>query len=263
MFMEERQKDIVKKVNETGRILVSEIQELYQVSADCARRDLRILESKGLLQRTHGGAIAAAPKGIYPPTTYNPKDLKEVRPDCLAIARRAVDFIEDKDVIYITTSLVGYYMAEHLPEDIQITALTNSVTIAATLRKRMNVSVILLGGEMSHRGHCHDFYTIQMIKNIRIDKAFLSHTALSLDFGASVHNSAGVEFGKAVMKNSSVNIGLYPSEKTGKNSIHSVCRAEDYDVLITDCNVSEDFLLQAKERGIVVETVDVEGRNSV
>ena len=52
MFMEERQKDIVKRVNETGRILVSEIQSLYQVSADCARKDLRLLESKGLLQRT-------------------------------------------------------------------------------------------------------------------------------------------------------------------------------------------------------------------
>ena len=123
----------------------------------------------------------------------------------------------------------------------------------------MNVSVILLGGEMSHRGHCHDFYTIQMVKNIRIDKAFLSHTALSLDFGASIHDSAGVEFGKAVMDSSSVNIGLYPSKKIGKNSIHSVCRLSDYDLLITDENVSEDFLTQARELGVVVETVDVKG----
>ena len=62
MFMEERHEDIVRRVNEKGRIKVSEIQELYQVSADCARRDLRFLESKGLLQRTHGGAIAASHK---------------------------------------------------------------------------------------------------------------------------------------------------------------------------------------------------------
>ena len=31
MFMEERQKDIISKINETGRILVSEIQEYYQI----------------------------------------------------------------------------------------------------------------------------------------------------------------------------------------------------------------------------------------
>ena len=49
MFMEERQKDIVRKINETGRILVTEIQEFYQVSADCARRDLK----NGGIFRTH------------------------------------------------------------------------------------------------------------------------------------------------------------------------------------------------------------------
>ena len=259
MFMEERQKDIVKKINVTGRILVSEIQELYKISADCARRDLRVLESKGLLQRTHGGAIAVAPKGTYPSPTYNPIDIKETKNDYLAVAKRAVECIESDDIIYITTSLVGYYMAENLSENIPVTVLTNSITIAEVLRKKMNISVILLGGEMSHRGHCHDYYTIQMVKNIRIDKAFMSHTALSLDFGASIHNSAGVEFGKAVMENSSMNIGLYPSKKIGKNSIHSVCQINEYDLLITDNNVSEDFLIQAKELGIVVETVDVKG----
>lgn len=259
MFMEERQKDIVRRINETRRILVSEIQELYQISADCARRDLRVLESKGLLQRTHGGAIAVTPKGSYPSPTYNPVDIKEVQADYLAVAKKAVEHIENEDIIYITTSLVGYYMAENLPDDVSMTVLTNSVTIAEVLRTKMNVSVILLGGEMSHRGHCHDFYTIQMVKNIRIDKAFLSHTALSLDFGASIHDSAGVEFGKAVMDSSSVNIGLYPSKKIGKNSIHSVCRISDYDLLITDENVSEDFLTQARELGVVVETVDVKG----
>ena len=259
MFMEERQKDIVRKINETGRILVTEIQEFYQVSADCARRDLRVLESRGLLQRTHGGAIAVTSGQNYPPATYNPIDLKEIRTDYLAVAKRAVAYIESEDVVYITTSLVGYYMAENLPEDIPVTVLTNSVTIAEVLRKKMNISVILLGGEMSHRGHCHDFYTIQMVKNIRINKAFLSHTALSPDFGASLHDSAGVAFGKAVMENSSVNIGLYPSKKTGKNSVHSVCRITDYDILITDNNVSEDFMLQVKEMGVEIEAVDVKG----
>lgn len=150
-------------------------------------------------------------------------------------------------------------MAENVPEDVAITVLTNSVTIAEVLRKKMNVSVILLGGEMSHGGHCHDFYTVQMVKNIRMDKAFLSHTALSLDFGASIHDPAGVEFGQAVMKNSGMNIGLYPSKKIGKNSIHSVCQLKDYDLLITDDHVSEDFLLQVRELRVDIETVNWKG----
>ena len=93
MFMEERQKEILNRVNRTGRILVSEIQECYQISADCARRDLRILESKGLLQRTHGGAIAVNPKEIYPTPTYNPIEIKEIQTDYLAVAGKAIEYI--------------------------------------------------------------------------------------------------------------------------------------------------------------------------
>lgn len=210
-----------------------------------------------MLQRTHGGAIAIASKEIYPEKLYNPKDLPEVREDYLAVAQGAIRYIKEQDVIYITTSSVGYYMALNLPDELRITVLTNSVTIAETLRKKENISVILLGGEMSHRGHCHDFYTIQMVKNIQIDKSFLLHSALSIEFGASIHSSAGVEFGKAVMENSKMNIGMYPSKKIRWNSIHSVCRIGDYDLLITDERVSEDFLAQAEDIGIKVDVVNL------
>ena len=257
MFIEERQKDIVRRVNEAGRILVSDIQEIYHVSADCARRDLRQLESKGLLKRTYGGAMAISAVGILPAKTYNPKDLKEIKKDYYAVAQRALQHIEENEVIYITTSSIGYYMAANFPDDLQVTVLTNSVTIAETLRKKENVSVILLGGEMSHRGHCHDHYTVQMVQNIRIDKAFLSHTGLTVDFGASLHDSSGIDFAKAVMKNSKINIGLYPAEKIGKNSIHSVCKINEYDLIITDDKTPEDFREQVSELGVMLEVVEV------
>lgn len=38
-------------------------------------------------------------------------------------------------------------------------------------------------------------------------------------------------------------------------SIHSVCGINDYDLLIMDNNVSEDFLTQIRELGVAVETV--------
>ena len=82
-----------------------------------------------------------------------------------------------------------------------------------------------------------DFYTIQMVQNIRMDKAFLSHAVLSLDFGTSIHDPAGVKFGRA------------------ENSLHSVCQVKDYDLLITNDNVSEDFLIQVRELGVDIETV--------
>ena len=64
--------------------------------------------------------IRDRPKGIYPDITYNPKDLQEVKKDYLAVAKRATEYIEEQDVIYITTSSVGYYMAENLPDNLTV-----------------------------------------------------------------------------------------------------------------------------------------------
>ena len=52
---------------------------------------------------------------------------------------------------------------------------------------------------------------------------------------------------------------LYLFKKIGKNSVHSVCQVQDYDLLITDNKVSEDFLIRARELGAAIETVDLRG----
>ena len=57
MFIEERHQAILDLISENGRISIGEIVEKFEVSIDSARRDLRLLEEKGLLKRTHGGAI--------------------------------------------------------------------------------------------------------------------------------------------------------------------------------------------------------------
>ena len=54
----------------------------------------------------------------------------------MAVAKWAVECIEEQDVIYITTSSVRYYIAMNLPDPLKITVLTNSVTIAEVVRKK-------------------------------------------------------------------------------------------------------------------------------
>ena len=85
----------------------------------------------------------------------------------------------------------------------------------------------------------------------------MSHTALSLDFWASFHDSVGIEFRKSIIQNSSINIGLYSSKKIRENSTHFVCQVNDNDSLIIDYNTSEGFLTQAKELGVAIDIVDI------
>lgn len=57
MFNEQRQEEILKALEEQGRVSVEELNKSLKVSPSTIRRDLEEMEGKGLLRRTHGGAI--------------------------------------------------------------------------------------------------------------------------------------------------------------------------------------------------------------
>lgn len=44
-------------VRRIGSVSVEELVDTYQVSVETIRRDLRILDEKGFLRRTYGGAV--------------------------------------------------------------------------------------------------------------------------------------------------------------------------------------------------------------
>ena len=57
MFREERLQNIIEILNESGSVTVLGLKDKYQVSAMTIRRDLITLEDRGLIERTHGGAL--------------------------------------------------------------------------------------------------------------------------------------------------------------------------------------------------------------
>ena len=137
MFIEERHKKILEMLQKNKSITNQEIQDMFGISYDSAKRDLRLLEEQGMLKRTHGGAILRETIGAQ----YNIGDLTakervaKVDPNYLAIAKKAVTCINDNDVIFITGASIGYLMTQNLPHDLNCTIVTNSISIADNLRQ--------------------------------------------------------------------------------------------------------------------------------
>lgn len=258
MFIEERHQAILDIISANGRISIGEIQEKFNVSLDSARRDLRILEEKGLLKRTHGGAIQTRQIALGKPPKVTAKDITVVKENYMAIAQKAVSMIKDNDVIFITSATVGYFMAQNLPSDIRIRVVTNSIIIAEELRKKDNISVILLGGEMDNKGNCYDAFAIEMITRLRFDKCFITSACISPKFGLSIQKSQAISFWNAVIDSSKETIGLFPTEKIGFESIVSICPANRLNTLITDWDASEEDLSDFEEQGISIIVVEKE-----
>lgn len=250
MFIEERHQKILEILETKGSISTSEIQRKFGVGYDSAKRDLRILEEKGLLKRTHGGAIAVRQIGAGKPSNITCKDFSEVKPNYLAIAKKAVGMINDNDVVFITSASVGFLMARIISENLKIRVVTNSIIIAEELRNKQNISVILLGGEMDHKGNCYDSFAIETIKKLRFDKCFLTSAAISANFGLSIQKTQAISFWNAIIDSSKKSIGLYPTEKIGIDSIVSICPANRLDTIITDWDALEEDLKGFDEQGI-------------
>ena len=53
---EERQREILRRLNSHGRVLAAELSTALAVSEDSIRRDLRELAARGLCRRVYGGA---------------------------------------------------------------------------------------------------------------------------------------------------------------------------------------------------------------
>lgn len=258
MFIEERHRLILEYLAKNGSITTNDIIEQYNVSYDTAKRDLRILDEKGLLKRTHGGALPLHQVAIGRPPRETIRDVVSIKENYYQIALKAVSMIADNDVVYLSPATVGYFMAKNMPTDRKVKVVTNSIIIAEELRPRDNISVILLGGEMDHKGNCYDSIAVETIRRLRFDKSFITSAFISVQFGLSIQKTIAISFYEAIVASSKKVIGLYPKEKIGFDSVVSICPAEKLDIMITDWDAAETDLASFEEKGIDVIMVEKE-----
>lgn len=153
---------------------------------DSARRDLRILEEKGLLKRTHGGAIPIMQVGIVP---HRYRDMKNmtILDNYDLIAKKAATFVKENDVVYLTSGSVGFLMLRHLPKDIRYTLVVNSVALADELKYWDNITVYIVGGKMRMHGTASliDSFATAFVKNMYFDISFMTCAGVDATFGLS------------------------------------------------------------------------------
>ena len=64
LFAQERQKEILALLEAEQKVLVPQLCRQFSVSPATIRNDLNDLEARGLLRRTHGGAIPLSRTGL-------------------------------------------------------------------------------------------------------------------------------------------------------------------------------------------------------
>jgi len=259
MFIEERHQAILQAIQENGRISIGEIQEKFNVSVDSARRDLRLLEERGLLKRTHGGAIPIPQIGLLPPRHRDAKEM-EVYDNYKAIAKKGAGYIKENDIVYLTSGSVGFIMLKYLPRDIKYTLVLNSVSLAEELKYWDNITVYIVGGKMRMHGTTSlvDSFATAFVKNMHFDLCLMTAGGIDAGFGVSNGTDETATFQRAVIEHSRSKVLLMPHQRIGYKNFIKVCDTNKFDTLITDWDAVEDELLKIEETGVQVVVVGKE-----
>lgn len=261
MLMEERQKEIAEWLEEKHTLTIAEITERYGISSESARRDLRILESKGLCKRTYGGALKAQQVSVRPPQDRNFDELP-VFENYDKIAQKAASYIHKNDIVYLTGGSFGYLMLNHLPKDFFYTLVVNSIDLANRLRTMENIDIYMAGGKMRRSSSIVDTMATDFVSRLHFDLAFLTGGGLTADFGLSNGTDETATFQRKIIQNSRKKILLLPSQKIGVNAFIKVCDIDCFDLLITDWDCVEDELTKIEEKNIDVFIVEQENKEN-
>jgi DeoR family fructose operon transcriptional repressor len=250
---EKRKRIILNHLNKDEEISILRVAELCNISEVTARRDLIELEQKGYLIRTHGGAVRSSLTEnlfSFDNKAYLNKNAKE------KIAKAAVFFIEEGDVLYIDCGTTVYYLSRHLCRFRKLRVITNSLPVAAELLNHPQIKVNLIGGELDHeRKALYGPMTEGFLEKYRANKAFIGAAGVSLETGLSANGEKeGATTGKMANNAEEVYL-LCDSTKIGKDAFSAYSPLSVLTSIITDHGI--DPVIRNEIRKLNIDIIAV------
>ena len=238
LFAEERHYKLVEFIHAHTKATVHELINQFGVSSATIRNDLRTLEQRGLISRTHGGAMIRTRSG-YEEALQQRKVHNRIEKQL--IARLALEKINDGDTIVIDTGTTMLELAKLLSEKRDLIIITNDIEIAGLLCNMEQHTLIVIGGTVRKRFRCTAGSLSQgMLSDMVVDKAFMAANNFDVKRGASTPDIDTAETKKAMIRIAAKRFLLCAHEKFGTQSFARFAETKDFDVIITDAVLPDE-----------------------
>ena len=180
-----RQRDILKTLQQTRQVDVTELAQRFGVSGMTIRRDLAELDEAGQLHRVHGGAtIRRAP-------AYGSRASTQA-PEKAAIARGVAELVDPGAAIGIDSGTTCHAVAAELAHRSDLTVVTNALHAAITIREAGS-RVIVLDGLLTPELSLVNPGTAQEPPQVHLDLLILGCGGLSTDRGITYFDPTEVQ----------------------------------------------------------------------
>lgn len=246
MLQEQRHRMIESFLKQQKAVKASELAALLDVSIDTVRRDLEVLEKKGIVKRVHGGAVLIQNTDNVLNKLFTEREIKNLEKK-QEVASLAIELIEEGQAIALNGGTTTIEIAKAIVDRFQrLTVITNDLRILSILGANKQFNIILTGGFFNaEESTLYGKQCEEILAHFNIDIAFITVNALSLDHGLTDFRIHEVGVIQTIMSRAKYNVVAADSSKFETSSFINICPLKNIDLIISDsslpANIAEEY----------------------
>jgi len=235
MLIEERRQHILSIAQTEGRVRVRDLSKSLGISQITIRKDLDHLQSKGLLQRSHGGALPVQPGALFDPSLQEKEKSHHLEKERIAAA--AVEMVQEGQCVMLDSGTTTTAVAHALKSFSHLTVITNAVNIAAELTGT-DFEVILTGGILRK----NSFSLVgplaeDMLTEMHADILFLGVDGFDMEIGLTTPNLLESRVNRAMVHAATKVVAVCDSTKFSRRSLSRIVATSAIHHVITDVDL--------------------------
>ena len=240
MLARQRQEAILREVDRTGGVRVSELVDILGVSDMTVRRDIEVLATSGLVLKVHGGAAAVVGRSADEPGFQVKSGMNPGAK--LAIARVVAGLIAPGSSIAISAGTTTYAVAQELVNIPDLTVVTNSPRVADLLHsaQREHVTVVLTGGVRTPSDALAGPVADATLGTLHVDTLILGVHGIDPVAGLTTPNLIEAATNRALIASARRIIVVADHSKWGVMGLSTFATLDQVDVLVTNAGLDAD-----------------------
>jgi DeoR family transcriptional regulator, fructose operon transcriptional repressor len=245
----ERHRRIEGILRERRIVRVSTLSEQIGVSEVTIRRDLEALERRGILERTHGGAVLTqrmrAEPAYVEAISSNPEAKRR-------IAQAAADLVDAGDTLYLNGGTTTLQVFRHLRAP-GLKVITNHVGIALESAEH-DFDLLLVGGH--YRAPSNSVvgpFATEALRRTHATRAYVGVEGVSVTSGLTSPVAAEAEIARVMIEQARGRVVIVADHsKIGTVADFVIAPLDAADTLVVDDAVDEEYRDRLVEAGVDV-----------
>lgn len=229
--LNDRQRDIVERLHESGQQSINALAEFYGVATQTIRRDINEMCDQGLARRVHGGV---APPANPVNLNFRARSILNEQPK-RAIAAAAAAMIPPGSTVLLGIGTTVQYTAEALMRTPDITLVTNNLEVASLMCGIDHCEVHVVGGQL--RTEDRDLVgpgTLEGYRRFVADFGVISCGALDPVHGVLDYKQFDADVSNTIRSAARQSLLLADVSKWQRRASHKVCDLHAPSHFVTD-----------------------------